>query len=181
MVITHTMNNFGERQHPEKFIPSTVKKLIQGEPITVHADASRTKAGSRFYIHCRNTADAVLFLLQNSLTTSRPLRDKFNIVGEREISNLELVGMIYKYLQEEMAHTIREPRIVMTDFHSSRPGHDLRYALDGSKMKELGWTPPNTIEDSLRKTIVWMVNPANIRWLMMQNKGKEQANAGNNG
>ena len=151
MVITHTMNLFGERQHPEKFIPSTIRKVINGDTVIIHANKDKTKAGSRFYIHCRNAASAIMFLLEKDIS-----RDKFNIVGEQEVSNLALANFI--------ANTLGQPlRYEMVDFHSSRPGHDLRYALDGSKMKELGSSIPIGFQDSLRKTIEWTLD--NDRWL----------------
>ena len=149
--ITHTMNLFGERQHPEKFIPLVVRKVLAGKPVTIHADKTKTKAGSRFYIHCRTMADALLHVIYYG-----GFRDKYNIVGEREVDNLELAQMI--------ANIVGKPLVYeMVDFHSSRPGHDLRYALDGSKMKEMGWEVPIHFEKSLEKTIKWMLD--NPRWL----------------
>lgn len=153
LFITHTMNVFGERQDPEKFIPMCVKKILNEEKITIHADKTLTKSGSRFYIHARNVADAVHFLLNN-----HEQRDKYNIVGEREISNFDLALKIGKILQ-------RHVRYEVVDFHSSRPGHDLRYALDGSKMAKMGWTPPLEFDSTLEKTIQWMIQSDNIRWL----------------
>lgn len=177
MVITHTMNNFGERQHPEKFIPLVVRRLLSNEKIYVHGNAAKTKSGSRFYIHARNTADAVLFLLSNPLDSSRNqqgvIRDKFNIVGELEVTNLDLVMTIARLLAKVIGRPVL-PNVEIIDFHSSRPGHDLRYALDGSKMKSLGWEPPNSFEESLEKTIRWMVDNKNIRWLLMKGE-KEHA------
>lgn len=146
VVITHTMNVFGERQHPEKYIPSTIRKVRDGELVTVHADPSRTTAGSRFYIHAANVASAMLFLLQHGQSG-----EKYNIVGEREVDNLTLAHLI--------AETVGKPlRHEMVDFHSSRPGHDLRYGLDGSKMAELGWRPALNFENSLRRTVEWSLS-----------------------
>jgi dTDP-glucose 4,6-dehydratase len=168
MVITHCMNAFGERQHPEKFIPLTVKKLLRGELITIHSDGTRTRAGSRSYIHCRNIAAAVLFLAENVADKSPTgtLREKFNITGEKEVDNLTLVQMIHGNL-ERLQKRKYDLRYELSSFHSQRPGHDLRYALDGTKLKKLGWTPPNTFETSLAKTMEWMVDPANVHWLMI--------------
>lgn len=161
--ITHTMNNFGERQHPEKFIPSVVRKILSGETIHIHSNKDKTVSGSRFYIHCRNTSDAILYLLNYINVT----RDKFNIVGEKEVSNLDLVLTIHKLL-EKVTGSSHKLYYDLVDFHSSRPGHDLRYALDGTKMKTLGWAPPNSFEDSLEKAVRWMVDPKNVRWLLMK-------------
>jgi dTDP-glucose 4,6-dehydratase len=143
VITTHTMNVIGKMQHPEKFVPMTIAKVSAGEVVTIHADKTRTKAGSRFYIDAENVADAVLFILDRG-----KVGEKYNIVGERETDNLELANML--------ASVIGRPlRYEMTDFHSCRPGHDLRYALDGSKMESLGWTPPSTLEKSLASIVQW--------------------------
>lgn len=145
VVITHCMNVFGERQHPEKFVPLVINKCLSGEVLKIHANAERTKAGSRFYIHARNVSAAVMSLLD------APVREKFNICGQREVDNLELARMI--------ADVVGKPlRFEMVDFHSSRPGHDLRYGLDGSKMAARGWHPPVEFETSLEKTVRWFLN-----------------------
>lgn len=155
VIVTHTMNMFGERQHPEKFIPKVIRKVLAGDTLTIHSDATRTKAGSRFYIHARNAADGVLFLL--NLSQKIPMvRDKFNIVGEVEIDNLSLARMIADILGKPLQYE-------MVDFHSSRPGHDLRYALDGEKMLRLGWEPPVDFEKSLERTIQWTLD--NPKWI----------------
>ena len=144
VIVTHTMNVFGERQHPEKFIPMCIRKILAGETITIHANKDKTKSGSRFYIHARNVCKALLFLTQNSSSSG----NKYNIVGEREVSNLELAQMIAKVIGKELKYE-------MVDFHSSRPGHDLRYALDGTKLKSLGFQYPKNFEQSLNKTVQW--------------------------
>ena len=144
VIVTHTMNVFGERQHPEKFIPMCIRKILAGETITIHANKDKTKAGTRFYIHARNVCKALLFLTQNSSSSG----NKYNIVGEREVSNLELAQIIAKIIGKELKYE-------MVDFHSSRPGHDLRYALDGTKLKSLGFQYPKNFEQSLNKTVQW--------------------------
>ena len=154
--ITHTMNAFGERQHPEKFIPSVINKVIRGECVTIHSDPTKTKAGSRFYIHCRNIAGALTYLLEHD--SELPSREKYNIVGEKEVDNLNMAKFIAQVIGKPLNYE-------MVDFHSSRPGHDLRYALDGTKMRELGWKTPKTFEASLEKTIRWYLNhPEWLEW-----------------
>ncbi|MDY7035069.1 MAG: GDP-mannose 4,6-dehydratase [Thermodesulfobacteriota bacterium] len=151
LFITHTMNVFGERQHPEKFIPMCIKSILQNKKIKIHSDPTRTISGSRHYIHARNVAQGIHFLLDRF----EP-REKYNIVGETEISNLDLA--------KEIAHIMKMSlRYTMVDFHSSRPGHDLRYALDGNKLKEMGWNVPMEFEQSLRKTVEWTMQ--NLKWL----------------
>ena len=151
LFITHTMNCFGERQHPEKFIQLVINAVLNGTPVSIHSDSTGEISGTRFYIHCRNVADGVHYLLDRY-----DQREKYNIVGEKEVSNLELALMIADIIGKPLNYE-------MVDFHSSRPGHDLRYALDGSKMEMLGWTPKLSFESSLDTTINWML--ANPRWL----------------
>ncbi|MHA1305429.1 MAG: dTDP-glucose 4,6-dehydratase [Candidatus Heimdallarchaeaceae archaeon] len=162
VVITNTMNVIGERQHPEKFVPLCIRKILNGETITIHANKDKTKAGTRFYIHARNVAKAIHFILglDEEMDKIDAEKGKFNIVGEKEISNLELAQMIAKHLGKELKYE-------MVDFHSSRPGHDLRYSLDGSKLKELGFEFPKTLEESLFKTIDWTIKPENRKWLQI--------------
>lgn len=153
LFITHTMNCFGERQHPEKFIPKCIRAIQAGEKMTIHADSTKERAGTRYYIHCRNVADAIIHLLPRF-----EQREKYNVVGEKEVSNLALAQFIADVLGKPLYYE-------MVDFHSSRPGHDLRYALNGAKMMGLGWRPPITFEESLERTVLWTLERP--RWLML--------------
>jgi dTDP-glucose 4,6-dehydratase len=160
--ITHTMNVFGERQHPEKFIPMCVRKVLDGDTITVHSDVSRTVAGSRHYIHAADVADAMHFLL--NLDTDKLITadfggakcPKFNLVGKEEIDNLTLAKLIAKVQGKELNYEL-------VDCHSSRPGHDLRYALSGDYMRSLGWEPKYSLSDRISEVVEWTL--ANERWL----------------
>lgn len=158
-IITRQMNIIGERQHPEKFVPLCIKAAIEGLPITIHSTPDKKQAGMRHYIHARNVADAHLWLLNETPWMSKGVREveSYHVVGELEVDNLELAKTIDKYVKEcyKEAKGIKEFRMV--DFHGSRPGHDLRYALDGSKMKGIGWTPPKTFHQSLKKVIEWEI------------------------
>jgi dTDP-glucose 4,6-dehydratase len=155
LIITNTMNNFGERQDSEKFMSKCVVKIANGEMVQIHGNPLNGKIGSRFYLHARNHADAILFLLKNTVPSlhsddcDRP--DRYNVVGEKELNNLEVAQMIAKIMDKPLNYEI-------VDFHSSRPGHDMRYALDGSKIESLGWKPPINMEDSLKKYIDWTLN-----------------------
>lgn len=151
VIITNTMNVFGERQHPEKFIPMCIKKILAGEKILIHADKTCQIPGSRFWIHARNVADAICYILDY---IDAP--DRYNIVGECEVDNRRLAIMIAQILDKPLVYQ-------MVDFHSSRPGHDLRYALDGERLRSVGWQPPIGFEQSLEKTIRWTLD--NPRWL----------------
>ncbi len=159
-IITHTMNVFGERQNPEKYIPMVIKKVRDNELVTVHANPEKTHAGSRHYIHAEDVAEALMFLFNYDLSKFEPDNtgakcQKFNIVGRDEIDNLSLSKFIAEVQEKEL-------KFEMVDFHSQRPGHDLRYALDGTKMKVMGWEP-HSAYDRLKSTIEWTLE--NDRWL----------------
>jgi dTDP-glucose 4,6-dehydratase len=149
LLITNTMNLTGERQNPEKYIPLCIKRSLTGEKIYIHGYPDGSKAGSRKYIHCRNAADGLLYVLKNA-----PLGERYNIVGEVELDNLEVAQMVHRIVKE-FKPEIPDLNYEIVDFHSSRPGHDLRYSLDGTKLAELGWKPRVSFEDSLRNTIKW--------------------------
>jgi dTDP-glucose 4,6-dehydratase len=153
VIVTNTMNLYGARQSPEKFIPMTMRKVWLGEEVIIHANKDLTKAGSRFYIHCRNAAAAILFLLENG-----KFRERYNVVGEKEVDNLQVAQLIADILGKPLKYR-------MTDFHSERPGHDLRYGLDGAKLKEMGFNFPKTFEDSFRENVEWHFKLENRRWL----------------
>ena len=160
-IITNTMNVLGERQHPEKYLPLVINKVLKGEVLSVHSNKEKTKAGTRFYIHARNVADGVLHIINNCserLDNLDASKGVFNIVGEEELDNLELAKIIAGFVGGELKYE-------MVDFHSSRPGHDLRYALDGKKMNDLGWCPPHSIRESIKNIVDWTLRPENKRWL----------------
>ena len=158
VIITHTMNVFGERQHPEKFIPMCIKKIRDGETVTIHSDKSKKIAGSRHYIHAEDVSEAILFLLNNKTINEVDWGGakcpKFNIVGAEELTNLELAQIIAKSQNKKLNYE-------MVDFHSSRPGHDLRYSLSGKKMKSLGWTPKIKVESRIKQVVEWSLKNSN--------------------
>ena len=164
-IVTNGMNIFGERQHPEKFIPLCIKRALSGGTLFIHASPDKKTAGSRHYIHGRNVADAILFLLKAAPWKPRTV-ERFNIVGELRVDNHTLAKTINEYVLELAPLKGLQPvgaNFELVDFHSSRPGHDLVYALDGSKMEAMGWTPPKSFHESLRKTITWYLE--NQTWL----------------
>lgn len=149
VVITNTMNIIGERQDPEKFVPKIMYCLEKNIPMTIHGTPENI--GSRYYLHARNQADALLFILKNLSPVVYPgsdRPDKYHIVGEREVNNLEMAKMVSFYWGKEL-------KFEFEDFHTTRPGHDLRYALDGNKLSKAGWVPPMSLEDSLKSTVEW--------------------------
>lgn len=158
LIITNTMNLFGETQDSEKYIARLVRQIYNGETVTVHG--SEGNIGSRYYLHARNGADAVHFIISNVKPqlhkdgVDRP--ERFNIVGDVEMDNLELAKLVAKILGKDLKYGLE-------DYHSTRPGHDRRYALSGEKLKGLGWQAPVEFEASLKKSIEWTLK--NNQWL----------------
>ena len=159
--ITHTMNVFGERQHPEKFIPMVIQKVRDNKKVIVHANENKTKAGSRHYIHAQDVADGLMFILNLKNYSHKgdfgnAKCPKFNLVGPEEIDNLTLAKMIAKTQNKELIYE-------MVDNHSSRPGHDLRYSLSPKLLKKLGWEPKIKLSKRIEEVVNWSLK--NKRWL----------------
>jgi dTDP-glucose 4,6-dehydratase len=154
LIITNTMNVFGERQDKEKFIPLCIQSILSGKTLNIHSYPDGKTAGSRFYIHARNVANAISFITDNIEPTQHPFVDRperFNIVGEKEIDNLTMASMIADIIGKPLKYKL-------VNFHSIRPGHDCRYALDGKKLADVGWKPKVSFEKSLRSTVLFTLN-----------------------
>lgn len=159
VIITNTMNLVGQTQDPEKYPAQLIRKINDGEVVMVHGKPD--DIGSRFYIHARNAADAILFIVNNlppkHYKEDEVLRpDRYNIVGETELNNLELAQMTARLMGKELKYEF-------VDFHKGRPGHDRRYSLSGEKLEKLGWKPPEDFEKSWDRTIKWTLE--NKFWL----------------
>ena len=144
-----TMNNFGERQDIEKFVPKVIRAIYKHEPVTAHVKKIENKTvdiSSRCWLHARNHADALLFLLDKGITGER-----YNIVGEKH-DVIEMIYKINKYMDKPYFELVEE------DFHSFRKGHDMHYGLDGTKLSSLGWKPKFTLEKSLERTVKWSLD-----------------------
>lgn len=170
-VITNTMNIFGERQHPEKFIPLVIRKVLTGEKLMIHSNKEKTQAGKRHYLHARNICSATVWALENGETLDgSATKGRYNVVGEIELDNLALAHLVTKFVNEWIQQKIGEDKVPLelnyelVDFHSSRPGHDLRYALDGTHLKEAGFSYPVSFESSLRKMVFWTLDRKE-KWL----------------
>lgn len=151
LILVNLMNNFGEMQSPSKFPAIVQRKVRRGETVDIHTTAG--EIGSRCYLHSRNCADALLFLLKNwepdQHAVGVPDRpDRFNVVGDRQLSNLALAQMIASFIGKPLAF-----RVVPAA--ESRPGHDIHYGLDGGKLAALGWRSPLSLEESMRRTVAW--------------------------
>lgn len=158
VVITNTMNNFGEMQDPEKYLAKIIRGVSKGATIPIHGreENGRNTFGSRFYLHARNHADALLFLARKTTPTKyiegkydRP--DRYNVVGDTEVDNLTMAEIIAGLIGEPLHYEV-------VDFHKARAGHDRRYALDGRKLQAMGWEPPVNFNESLKRYVDWTLN-----------------------
>lgn len=166
LTITNTMNLYGERQDTEKFIPKTMKALLNNETVVLHGKQEQYGFvySSRHWLHARNHADALLWVLTdtkpyvygtNNIVPQFPNRwhvagDEYNVF-EITLEIRDILG-IYDFDYENL------------DYHSSRPGHDHRYALDNSKILNAGWNPPLTFKDALTNTVKWTME--NQKWVV---------------
>lgn len=164
ILITNCMNVFGERQHPEKFFPMTIRKCLNGEVNIIHADETKTISGTRFYLHARNCADATVFALLHGTTDDQegPGAGTYHIVGSEEVSNLTVVNIIWTIVNR-IKPGIPDLEFEMVDFHSARPGHDLRYGQSGAKLAEMGFEFKLSFMQSLENTVQWYLD--NPTWL----------------
>jgi dTDP-glucose 4,6-dehydratase len=159
LIITNMMNIIGERQDGEKFLPRIVNSVLNEEVLTIHAD--KDVPGSRFYLHVRNAADAIMFILRNVDAVLYPesrLPERFNLVGKTELDNLSFARMVAEILGKEL-------KFEFMDVRFGRPGHDLRYGLDGSKLESLGYEYPVEFDASLKSTVAWMIKPENRKFI----------------
>ena len=155
VMTTYTMNNFGERQHPEKLIPLTISRIAKGLEIPVYAHQTPRglePIGSRFWMHARNTASAIHFLLEKGSAG-----EAYNIISFDEWENIDLV----RYIGEVMG---KKAQVKMVDYYTARPGHDTRYALDGSKLAALGYKPEFPFTKALERTIAFSLS--HQEWLL---------------
>jgi dTDP-glucose 4,6-dehydratase len=151
VVMTACVNAIGERQSPEKYLPLLIRKILLGETIQIHSDVTKTRPARRIYIHARNIWNVIQFLIG----AGQP-GERYNIAGDREMDCLELAQQVGGLLD-------REVKYELTDVHSSRPGHDLAYRLDGGKLLAMGFSQPVTFEASLKRTVGWFRD--NPKWL----------------
>ncbi|SMC53696.1 dTDP-glucose 4,6-dehydratase [Primorskyibacter flagellatus] len=144
-VLTNCSNNYGPYHFPEKLIPVVILKALAGEPIPVYGAGENI----RDWLYVEDHADALLTVLQHGVNGRT-----YNIGGENEAKNIDLVRMICAILDEKRPKDAGYAQQIT--FVTDRPGHDLRYAIDPTRIrKELGWRPSVTLEEGLRKTVDW--------------------------
>jgi dTDP-glucose 4,6-dehydratase len=152
VVITNCSNNYGPYQFPEKLIPHMILNAISGKPLPVYGDGNQI----RDWLYVDDHARALY-----KVATQGKIGETYNIGGHNEKKNIEVVNLICDLLEElapEKPEGIGSYHDLIT-FVKDRPGHDVRYAIDASKIqKELGWRPEETFETGIRKTVQWYLD-----------------------
>ncbi|MFY9211429.1 MAG: dTDP-glucose 4,6-dehydratase [Aestuariivita sp.] len=147
-VITNCSNNYGPYHFPEKLIPVVILNALAGQPIPVYGKGENV----RDWLYVEDHADALLTVLQNGRTGR-----SYNIGGENEARNIDLVRLICAILDRLRPRPT--PYGDLIRFVTDRPGHDLRYAIDPTRIRtELGWRPSITLEEGLERTVRWYLD-----------------------
>ena len=163
ILITNCSNNYGPCQFPEKLVPVVILKAIHGESIPVYGKGDNI----RDWLYVDDHANALLTVLAKG-----KLGETYNIGGNNERTNLELIRTICRIIDEK-GKGAGQPTENLITFVKDRPGHDLRYAIDASKLnRALSWRPSVTIEEGLSKTIDWYLNSKD--WLENVTSGSYQ-------
>ena len=162
-VITNCSNNYGPNHFPEKLIPLFLNNIIQNKPLPVYGDGNYTRDWLYVIDHAR-AIDLVFHTGKNTET--------YNIGGFNEWKNIDLVKLLCAQMDQKLGRPQGTPAELIT-FVKDRPGHDLRYAIDATKIKnELGWEPSVTFEEGLQQTIDWYFD--NPEWLANVTSGAYQ-------
>ena len=162
-VITNCSNNYGQNQFPEKLIPLFINNILNDKLLPVYGDGIYT----RDWLYVLDHANAIDLVFHKGKN-----RETYNIGGFNEFKNIELVKLLCQQMDQKLARVSGYSEKLIT-YVKDRPGHDLRYAIDASKInKELGWYPTVTFEDGLSKTIDWYLS--NKEWLKNVTSGKYQ-------
>ncbi|MDX8349240.1 dTDP-glucose 4,6-dehydratase [Cognatiyoonia sp. IB215446] len=152
VVLTNCSNNYGPYHFPEKLIPVVILNALHGKPIPVYGKGENV----RDWLYVEDHADALLTVLAKG-----QVGRSYNIGGENEARNIDLVTKICALL--DARRPVNTPHADLITYVTDRPGHDLRYAIDPSRMRdELGWRPSLTLDEGLAKTVDWYL--ANESW-----------------
>ena len=154
IVISNCSNNYGPNHFPEKLIPLIINNIISMKPLPVYGKGENV----RDWLYVEDHARAIDTILHHGLPG-----ETYNIGGHNEWQNIEIVRYICDLMDSKLGRNEGQSRQLIT-FVSDRAGHDLRYAIDASKIqRELGWMPEETFETGIAKTIDWYLN--NQKWL----------------
>jgi dTDP-glucose 4,6-dehydratase len=162
-IISNCSNNYGPHHFPEKLIPLFINNIINNKPLPVYGDGNYT----RDWLYVIDHASAIDLLFHKGR-----IGETYNIGGFNEWKNIDLVRLLCQKMDRKLGRTPGTSESLIT-YVKDRPGHDLRYAIDASKInKELGWKPSVTFEEGLEKTIDWYL--ANSDWLQHVTSGSYQ-------
>ncbi|MFH0899314.1 MAG: dTDP-glucose 4,6-dehydratase [Pseudomonadota bacterium] len=154
VVVTNCSNNYGPRQHPEKLIPLAISRMLAGQNVPVYGDGRNVRDWLYVEDHCA----ALELVLGRGV-----VGESYNIGGNNEWHNIDLVRLLCDIVDEMLARKAGSSRELIT-FVTDRPGHDRRYAIDASKIKnQLGWQPQESFESGLRQTVRWYLEQSNTR------------------
>jgi dTDP-glucose 4,6-dehydratase len=149
-ITTNCSNNYGPFQFPEKLIPLIILNALDGKPLPVYGDGMNVRDWLYVADHCAG--------IRLALAKGTP-GETYNIGGTNEHSNIEVVRMICRLLDEMRPAQNGKPHELLITFVADRPGHDRRYAIDAGKIRaELGWRPAETFESGIRKTVRWYLD-----------------------
>lgn len=149
VLTTNCSNNYGPYQFPEKLIPLTITNALEWKPIPIYGDGKNI----RDWLYVKDHCNAIMKVLQEGRCG-----ETYNVGGNNEITNLTIVNTICRILDEIKPHQNGSYSQLIT-FVKDRPGHDVRYAIDATKLKtELGWTPKENFNSGIRKTIRWYLD-----------------------
>lgn len=161
-MITNCSNNYGPYHFPEKLIPLVILNGLAGKPLPVYGKGNQV----RDWLYVSDHARALRLVVEQGVPG-----ETYNIGGHNEKQNLEVVKTICHLLDELSPHAEISNREDLIEFVTDRPGHDMRYAIDATKIeKELGWKPQETFESGLRKTVQWYLE--NRSWWQEVQSGK---------
>ncbi len=161
-LITNCSNNYGPRQFPEKLVPLMILNAINGKPLPIYGDGLNV----RDWLYVQDHCEAIHLVLEKG----RP-GQTYNIGGHCEKTNVEIVKTICRILDDIFPESPHRPHESLVRFVKDRPGHDRRYAIDCSKIeRELGWTPKESFETGIRKTIQWYLD--NPEWVKSVQTGE---------
>jgi len=147
VVVTNCSNNYGPYQFPEKLIPVVILKALRGEAIPVYGKGENI----RDWLHVEDHCDALIAVVENG-----KIGETYNIGGDNELRNIDLVRILCKHLDEFRSRPDGGKYADQITFVRDRPGHDMRYAIDASKIRrELGWQPSWKADEGFRATVEW--------------------------
>lgn len=164
IVVTNCSNNYGPYHFPEKLIPLVILNALDGKALPIYGKGDQI----RDWLYVEDHAKALY-----KVVTEGKVGETYNIGGHNEKQNIEVVKTICKILDELKPQNNHQPYETLITFVKDRPGHDLRYAIDASKIaKDLGWKPEETFETGIRKTVEWYLN--NLEWCRRVQDGSYQ-------